>query len=759
MSSSINPASAVSSIGVTTATSSIATVRQRSRLLVGLYASTLFLSAFLLFILEPMIARMVLPLLGGAAAVWNTCLVFFQALLLCGYAYAHAATGLLGIRRHALAHAVVVLVPLLVLPIHLTSEAPPVVGSPVGWLLLALLTSIGLPFFVLSTTAAVLQKWYSTTDEEGAGDPYFLYAASNLGSFVALIAYPLVVEPTLRLQQQVRLWTIGYAMFAGLAGLCAVAVWRRGLPQTRAHAADTLTPATESLAWSTRLRWAGYAFIPSSLLMAVTSHISTDVASVPLLWIVPLSLYLLTFIAAFSPGATKIREVGARVMPLGIIGLTLLLVAQMQQPMWAIVPFHLVVFAVVALVCHSELAAARPSTARLTEFYLWISFGGMLGGFFNALVAPVVFSSIAEYPIVLGLSCLVIPAAVRNAPSRRQWTTDLAFALVVAVLAFASVFVNNRLGSPIRGLILGGSIPALLAFSQRRLPMRFTACVACVLVSGAFVEGGFGRAVYATRTFFGVYRVHVDERLNHHIMLHGTTLHGMQSSLPERRHESLSYFHRTGPLGQVFAGVPVAAQASEVAVAGLGVGSIASYAGAQQRWTYYEIDPAVETLARDTRYFTYLEDCGARCTVIAGDARLSIARARPQQFGFIILDAFSSDAIPMHLLTREAMALYLSKLAPGGVIAMNVTNIHLSISPVVARVAREEGLSVLWQAEPPTAGSMKVGKFPSEWMVMARDARDLGTLTSDPRWKAPVVPQSTPLWTDDFSNILSVIRH
>jgi hypothetical protein len=282
--------------------------------------------------------------------------------------------------------------------------------------------------------------------------------------------------------------------------------------------------------------------------------------------------------------------------------------------------------------------------------------------------------------------------------------------------------------------------------------------VALLLLSGGFVQSTFGHSVYATRTFFGVYRVQVDERVNHRFMFHGTTLHGMQSLLPERSHEPLSYFHRTGPLGQVFAAVPAASQATDVAVAGLGVGSIASYAGPSQHWTYYEIDPPVERIARDSRYFTYLRDCGSRCIVITGDARLSMQRARPEQFGLIILDAFSSDAIPMHLLTREAMSLYLSKLAPGGVMAMNVSNVHLSIYPVVARVAQEEGLSVLWQREPSTAGSLTEGKFPSEWMVMARKRADFGPLTSDSRWVVPVVPPSTRLWTDDFSNILSVIR-
>jgi spermidine synthase len=252
--------------------------------------------------------------------------------------------------------------------------------------------------------------------------------------------------------------------------------------------------------------------------------------------------------------------------------------------------------------------------------------------------------------------------------------------------------------------------------------------------------------------------VRVDDHLHYRFMFHGTTLHGMQSVLPERRHESLSYFHASGPIGQVFAEVPQAKSATQVGVVGLGVGSLASYVGPAQRWTFYEIDPAVEHVARDSSLFTYLEDCGARCAVVIGDARLSLARARPQQFGVIILDAFSSDAIPIHLLTREAMALYLSRLAPGGIIALHISNMHLSLSPVLARVAQDQGLTVLWQKEPPSAGSLTMGKFPSQWMVLARDPRDLGALVTDARWRAPDVPPATPLWTDDFSNILAVLQ-
>jgi hypothetical protein len=329
---------------------------------------------------------------------------------------------------------------------------------------------------------------------------------------------------------------------------------------------------------------------------------------------------------------------------------------------------------------------------------------------------------------------------------------------VVGGAAVLSVWVNGHFGSVSRFLIIGAAIPALVAFGQQRRPLRFAGCVAALLLSGALVQSPFGRAVYADRTFFGVYRVRVDERLHYRFMFHGPTLHGMQSMEPARRAASLSYFHKNGPIGQVFAAVPNAAAAPDVAVVGLGVGSLASYAGPSQQWTIYEIDPAVEEVARNPAFFTYLQDCGTRCDVVIGDARVSLGRARPEQFGLLILDAFSSDAIPIHLLTREALSLYLSRLAPNGIIALHISNLHLSLSPVLGRLADDQGLVALWQREPATAGSLADGKFPSEWMVIARNRADLGALATDPRWKPPVIAPDTPLWTDDFSNILSVIR-
>lgn len=747
-----------------------ASAAARSSLLVPLFGATLFLSAFLMFLVEPMIARMVLPLLGGAPAVWNTCLVFFQIMLLAGYAYAHGATRLLGVRRHIAVHGFLLALPLIALPIAL-HHAPPASGdSPVAWLLLSLTGSIGLPFFVLSTSAAVLQKWFSTTDDEAAGDPYFLYAASNLGSFLALLAYPLLLEPRLRLQDQSRLWTIGYLLLVALTLGCAAAVWRRSGSLAVAHHA-TAAESDAPLSWTQRGRWIALAFVPSSLLLAVTSYISTDVASVPLLWILPLSLYLLAFIVAFSPSAAKVRALAARLLPMLVVMLTLILISDMTSPLALIIPLHLAVFLTIAIACHSDLADDRPPSARLTEFYFWIAFGGMLGGLFNALVAPVIFNSIVEYPLVLVVGCLLRPMPADARPSTPfaagrvfrsaggfRLALDLAIPLAIGAAVAASALINNRLGSLSRFIILGAAVPAVVAFGQKRHRVRFAASIAAILLAGLLTESQFGPVVYAARTFFGVNRVRVDQARGYRFIFHGTTLHGMQSLDPARSGEPLSYFHRTGPIGQVFANVPQASRSADVAVVGLGVGTLAAYRAPAQHWTYYEIDPVVERIARNEEYFTYLRGCGSACAVITGDGRVSLTQAEPAKYGIIVLDAFSSDAVPMHLMTKEALALYMSKLAPGGVIAFNISNWHLTFSPVLARLAEDAGLAALWQREPPSAGSWTIGKFPSEWFVMARDRRDFGALVNDARWSVPLIPAGTPLWTDDFSNILSVLR-
>jgi spermidine synthase len=728
----------------------------RSSALVRLFAATLFMSAFLMFLVEPMIARILLPSLGGAPAVWNTCLVFFQTLLLVGYGYAHGATQYLGVRRHVVLHCVLLLVPLIVLPIAVRHAPPQGLESPALWVLVTLLGSIGLPFFVLSTTAAVMQKWFSATNDGAAADPYFLYAASNLGSFIALMAYPLVVEPNLRLQDQAMLWTAGYGVLIVLSVACAAVVWRSGAPMSATTRTDTVH--AEALSWGRRGRWIALAAVPSSLLLAVTNYISTDVASVPLLWVLPLALYLLTLVIAFSASASagRVRAVASRLMPVSVIALTLVLMAALASPMWLVIPIHLVVFSVIATACHGELADDRPSAQRLTEFFFWTAFGGMVGGLFNALVAPVIFNSILEYPLVL-----VAATLLRATPASRAATlsrADVAIPLAIGAAVAVSALVNNQFGSLSRFIILGAAVPALFTLRQKQHPRRFAAAIAMILLAGALTEGGFGQVVYARRTFFGVNRVRVDAAHGYRSLFHGTTLHGMQSLDPSRSGEPLSYFHRAGPIGQIFQTVPLASTAPRVAVLGLGVGTLASYRAPAQRWTFYEIDPVVENIARNDAYFTYMRTCGDACTVMIGDGRLSLTRAEPETYGVIVLDAFSSDAVPMHLITKESLALYRSKLAPGGVIAFNISNLHLSFQGVLSRMAADAGLAALWQREPPDAGSWQTGKFPSEWFVVARDRADFGPLNADSRWSVPQAPTGTPLWTDDFSNILSVIR-
>jgi spermidine synthase len=736
---------------------SSARARMWPRMLVALFATTLFTSASLMFVVEPMVARMVLPMLGGAPAVWNTCLVFFQAMLLAGYAYAHGATRFFGVRRHVLVHGVVILLPLLVLPVGLHHAAPDASQGPIAWLLLVLCGSIGLPFFVLSTSAAVLQTWFAATDDESAGDPYFLYTASNLGSFIALLAYPIVIEPTLRLQDQARLWSFGYGAFVALTLACAAVVWCRSAPAGNASAgAARPAAAGESIAWVRRARWVALAFVPSSLLLAVTTYISTDVASVPLLWIAPLALYLLSFVIAFSPKAFRTRALASRLMPLFVLVLTLILISDITSPLSVIIPLHLAVFFVIAVACHANLADDRPSASRLTEFYFWISCGGMLGGLFNALLAPVVFNSIIEYPLVIVAACLLhgVPS---GDGTRRIVLADLFVPSVVGLAIAGTVLVNNHFHSS-RYIVLEAALPALLVYTQRVHRIRFAASIAAILIAGTLAQSLFGRVVYTERTFFGVNRVRVDERLGYRFMFHGPTLHGMQSLDPIRQLEPTSYYHRLGPIGQVLAAVPQASAASDVALIGLGIGTLASYRAPAQRWTYYEIDPVVEQIASNGGYFTYLSACGVHCRIITGDGRISLARAEPHTYGVIVLDAFSSDAVPMHLMTKESLALYVSKLAPGGVIAFNISNIQLSFSSVLARMADDAGLVALWQQEPPDAGSWAIGKFPSEWFIVARSRADFGSLTSDPRWKVPVPRADTPLWTDDFSNILSALR-
>ena len=715
----------------------------------AVFAGTLFLSAALLFCVQPMIARMLLPLLGGAPSVWNACMVFFQALLLAGYLYAHASLRWLGERRQSLLHLALLLAPLPFLPLAVDASAVRAWAGdpdPTLPLLAFLLATVGVPFFVLSASAPLLQRWFFTTT--GARDPYFLYAASNAGSMLALLAYPVVLEPLVGLRRQAVLWAWSYGVFVVIMAGCALFTAARATPV--AEAAEPAPP----LAWHRRLRWLALAFVPSSLLLGVTTHISTDVAAMPLFWVVPLAVYLGTFVLVFARRPLVSHLLMVRLLPFLATMTAVVLVSDIADPLWAMVGIHLATFACAAMVCHGELAADRPRAAHLTEFYLWLALGGVLGGLFNTLVAPLVFGGVAEYPLALVLALLCRPGARGG-----DWVVP-----VVLGGATAAIVVLAVLGGmpPKLGPLLF-ALPFLLNYVlAARRPVRFALGLGAILLAATLHPGRLGEPLSRTRNFFGVLTVTRDPGGEFVQIVHGRTVHGRQSTRPEGRRVPLAYYHPSGPAGDVFTALAASVPAARVAVIGLGAGALAAYARPGQTWTFYEINPAVVRVATDPHLFTFLTDAFGEkpYTVVVGDARLRLAEAPPAAYDLLVLDAFSSDAIPAHLLTREAVALYESRLRPGGVIAAHVSNRFLDLAPVLAAVGQANGLVALVRNDRVVpADLLAAGKTPSTWVALTRPALPNDELKRrSPNWTRLATPSGARVWTDDYADLIGALE-
>jgi hypothetical protein len=586
---------------------------------------------------------------------------------------------------------------------------------------------------------------------------------------LALLAYPALIEPRLRLSDQGRLWAAAYVGLAGLTVVCAVTRWRAPVePGTGSPSEETARPfapnttrdaagGARPVPAARRLRWVALAFVPSSFMLAVTTHITTDVAAVPLLWIIPLALYLLSFILAFSPRPSIVSPMLMQAKPFLLLQLVLLAVLRVTEPVVLVVVADVLALFVAALVCHARLAEDRPPSEGLTEFYLWIALGGALGGVFNAVVAPLAFNSVVEYPLAIVLAGLV--AAPRQAPAegRRSRRLDLLLPLGAGALFVAVAGVLRAVAlAPFTARAVAAVAAVVVCAVLSPRSVRFGLAIGAVLVAAALPLEPANDTIFVQRTFFGVLRVDRDRAAQLHRLVHGTTVHGAQSTDPRRRLEPLSYY---GPVGQVFSTLPGPGSTSDVAVIGLGTGSLACYGRPAQHWTFYEIDPAVERLARDPRLFTYLRDCPPRADVVLGDARRSLSGSSGKRFGVIVVDAFNSDAIPVHLLTREALALYLDRLADGGVIAVNVTNRYLDLRGVVADLARDAHLaSLVRDGLHISKAEAQEGRAGSVWVVLARDGSQLAALRRDPTWKPlPVRPRSR-VWTDDFSNLLGALK-
>lgn len=804
-----------------------------------IFAATIFTSATILFLVQPMVGKILLPYLGGTPAVWNTCMLFFQALLLAGYAYSHWSTSRLSPQTQVKLHLVVLGLALVVLfllrfdidPLAKGILPPPTERNPIPWLLSVLLVAAGLPFFAVSTSAPLIQRWFSKTPHPQAQDPYFLYAASNLGSMIALVGYPFLVEPNLTLEAQRWVWLAGFTLLSVLTALCGFTMLR--FAKNEATEGTTVVEsspetATGDLTWAQRLRWVMLAAVPSSLMLGATTYMTTDIAAIPLLWIPPLALYLLSFILVFSRMPSFVVSFFNYLLPLTAMLLIFMLVTGIRPPNIILsIGVHLLVLFVAAMACHGLLARERPAPKHLTEFYLWMSAGGVLGGIFNGLIAPLSFYGLAEYPIALLAACALCSATgaqvaetvgTRRAewalaalslagslilfwlrsldveiPSYSIWSEYYLFGAVVAgilawlvaaylagqlqfstmmdlmlplcigvlVLALLTGTYSDMLFSSLKskvadrfGLsfsqvqsVLALGVPLIICFTFLDRPFRLAMGAGAVILASTLYQSHDTGMVTQRRGFFGVLQVEnrredgmVARRLEH-----GTTLHGMQFMEGGWMDEPLTYYHRSGPIGQIVSqcfsgkvkdtgpeGKPIE-RLPRLGVIGLGTGSMAAYAQPDQEMTFFDIDPMVRSFSFDGNnlYFAYVASAknrGAKMDIRMGDARIRMAQEPDGRYDLIVVDAFSSDAIPVHLITLEALRIYITKLTPQGIVAFHVSNRYLDLVPVLANLAEKEGLEIRYNSDNRENWS---GKTASSWVALSKSKQAMAPLDSE----------------------------
>lgn len=707
--------------------------------MVALYTLAVFVSALLLFSVQPHVGKVLLPVMGGTPAVWNTCMLFFQGALLVGYGYAHLTSRWLDVRRQGVLHLVLLVAAFGFLPlsIQMSSQWS---ASPTWPLLVALTTSVGLPFVINSTSAPLLQRWFSETDHPGAANPYPLYASSNVGSLLALLVYPFVVERWLSVSEQ----AVAHAWVFGGLGLlvagCLGVVWRRLKPPMQA------SEVVERPGWALRGQWLVMSFVPSSLLLGVTMALTLDVAAVPMLWVVPLAIYILSFVLAFARRAPPHRPM-VWLYPMAVVALAPILITRVSAPIAGVALAHLVVFFLACMAFHGELNRTKPHPAHLTEFYLLMSVGGVLGGVFNALVAPAIFDTVIEYPVVLVLSvaALVIPVIPR--------VGQVPYAVVALTLVGSwSAMVFGEDTSMVLTLLAALAPVLLLGIFWRPQAFRWGVPVTFAVLWIALSQNT-REVLFEERGYFGVSTVVNDTEQQVRLLYHGTTNHGGQSTLKAYERWMVPYHYPGSPVGQAWKSVSRRKTGFEVAALGLGSGGLACMAAAGEKVVFFEIDPVVERLARDASLFTFLRDCPA--DVVMGDGRLMMDREPAGRFGLVVVDVFGSDALPVHLFTREAVGIYADKLSADGLMVFHISSRFTDLTPMLAAMAEEMGW--VWRVQmhrPPTG--LPVPLEPTRGFVMARDEAGLGDLARDSSWVAP--DGRVPAWTDQRADLFSVMR-
>ncbi|MBB6505588.1 SAM-dependent methyltransferase [Sphingomonas endophytica] len=718
----------------------------------GLFVATILTGSFLLFLVQPMIARIALPRLGGAPAVWNSAMLVYQALLLGGYGYAHLL-GRVAPRRQGIVHLLVLLAACAFLPIGLSDRVLPAGAEPALWVPYLFVVSIGPLFFAVSAQAPLMQRWFASA--RPGSDPYALYAASNFGSFAGLLAFPLLVEPLLSVTRQRWLWSAGYLLLIVLVAACA-----RLLPAGREPAREQALDPPPGRARVAR--WIALGFVPSGMMLATSTFVSTDLVAMPLLWVIPLSLYLLSFSIAFAA-----RRGGADLLtntaPVTIVLFGGVLMGGFAERATFSAITALILLFMISVALHTQLYRLRPEPARLTGFYLAMSFGGALGGVFAGLIAPTLFDWTWEYPLLIVAAGALVPQTYLTPALRAFWHRRgmivAGAVLIVGALGLA-LLVLSRDPTGFREVRHPGAIFTLVALGGlvslgARVPYLL------VLTSGLLLFGGVRSLSLSlepgarVRSYFGVYTVADEARRR--TLIHGTTLHGVQlTGTPARERTPTTYYTPDSGVGRVMRAAPTLfGPGARIGVVGLGTGTLACYAQPGQRWRFFEIDPAMVALTR-ARRFTFVADCAPEATMVLGDARLSLERAPPASLDVLALDAFSSDAVPMHLLTREAFAAYARVLAPHGVLAVHISNRFVNLRPVVAAAARAGGWQALILDHRPSL--LQEEETPSSWVVMTRDPWTLALVAGDEGdWKNLVRrPGFTP-WTDDYASILPLL--
>ena len=753
------------------------------------FSFTIFVSATLLFACQPVVARMILPVLGGAAAVWIVCSLCFQALVLAGYLYAHVVSKRLSLKAQVLLQLGFIGVALLLQPVGV-DEALLVSLTAKSYslgVLATLLRSVGLPFFVLATTSPLVQRWFAVHGEK---DPYHLYAASNAGSMLALLGYPFLVEPFLGLNAQSRALQAGYVAYAVLIALCAVTLLKK-VPSTAVAAAKAVAASSDadesaetssSARWRERLIWIGLAFAPSSLLLGATNYVTTDIASVPLLWVVPLALYLASFIVAFGKKQPVSADVMSRALAFGVAVVAMSLAAELTGPAWLLVLLHMFLLFAAAVVCHRALALRRPHVSRLTEFYLLLSVGGVLGGLFNGLLAPVLFNDLFEYPLAIALVCLgraALPSAnPADALPSSALKREVSYGLALAAVAVIALRIGDaaHIEVNVAFLVIYGSA-TLVAFVWSKYRVRYALAIGGILLSAVAFGPGGRDIIYKERDFFGVLKVRRLENDTFRILVFGTTIHGAQLTDPAKRREPVINFFPTGPAGDLLGpavGTPAVAPAERlrveddfpplpgrrVGIIGLGIGGLTAYARPGDTWHYFELNPTIVKIARE--HFTFLSGMpvGSSYDVEVGDARLRLREGAPARFDVLIMDAFSSDSIPVHLMTREAFAVYQRAMVPGGLLIAHISNRHLVLEPVVAALAKDAGFRGITRLDAVVSKEeSKKFKSGSHWVAMSTSAETLAPIAAKHKaWRTLEPPPGQKVWTDDFSDLLAAMK-